>query len=95
MLFSNVAAPSQAAEKGLAAGDVIVEINQQAVATPDDVIARIGDARKNGRKTILMLMETKGNLRFIALSLDDKEADKKPADKKLNKDKRNIRVKMR
>ena len=76
VVISNIGSSSQAAEKGLAAGDVIVEINQQAVSTPDDVTGKINEARKSGRKSVLLLVESKGDLRFVALPLDGKMDDK-------------------
>ena len=78
VVISNVSSSSVAAEKGLTAGDVVVEINQQPVAAPEDVVARINDARKSGRRSALLLVESKGDLRFVALGLDDKSGGKKP-----------------
>jgi serine protease Do len=59
-----------AAEKGLRPGEVIVEVSQEEVNTPADVTGRIDAARKTGRKSVLMLVEGQGGLRFIAVRID-------------------------
>ena len=62
---------SAAAEKRLQPGDVIVEVAQQAVKTPDDVQKRIDDLKKDGRKSALFLLANKdGDLRFVAVKID-------------------------
>jgi serine protease Do len=62
---------SAAAEKRLQPGDVIVEVAQQAVKTPDDVQKRIDDLKKDGRKSALLLLANKdGDLRFVAVKID-------------------------
>ncbi len=61
---------SPAAEKGLKPGDVIVEVAQQEVKTPNQVTAKIDEARKSGRKSILLLVDRAGDLRFVALRID-------------------------
>ncbi|MFD0857470.1 DegQ family serine endoprotease [Roseovarius aquimarinus] len=62
---------SEAYEKGLRAGDVITEAGQQAVAGIEDLEARIDEAREAGRKSILLLVRSNGQPRFVALSLSD------------------------
>ena len=59
-----------AAEKGIRPGDVIAEISQEEVVTPADIMARIKEARKSGRKSVLLLVEGQGGLRFIALRIE-------------------------
>ena len=61
---------SAAAEKGLRKGDVIVEVNQEPVASPTAVADSIEDAGKNGRRSVLLLIDRDGDLRFIALRID-------------------------
>jgi serine protease Do len=61
---------SNAAEKRLSAGDVIVEIAQEAVANADDLQKKIDKLKKDGKKTALLLIaNAEGELRFVALSL--------------------------
>ncbi|MEK7819622.1 MAG: DegQ family serine endoprotease [Pseudomonadota bacterium] len=57
------------AEKGIRPGDVIVEVGQQEVTKPADIVARIRDAKKAGRKSVLLLVEGQGGLRFVAVRL--------------------------
>ena len=58
-----------AAVKGLRPGDVIVEVNQNEVATPDDVIQNVEQVRKQGMKSVLMLVSRRGEVQFVALRL--------------------------
>ena len=58
-----------AAEKGIRPGDVIVEVSQQEVAKPADVAAKIQEAKKAGRKSVLLLVEGQGGLRFVAVRI--------------------------
>jgi len=60
---------SQAYEKGLRAGDVIVEAGQQKIASVTALTTRIDSARAAGRKTILLLVQRAGEPRFVALAL--------------------------
>lgn len=60
---------SEAAEKGLAAGDVIVEVNQQVVTDGKDVKDIIEKAQKAGRNSVLLLVNREGDVRFVALRL--------------------------
>ena len=60
---------SDAAEKGLAVGDVITEAGQQIVTGLADLNDRIAEARDAGRKSLLMLVRRDGDPRFVAISL--------------------------
>jgi serine protease Do len=66
----DVAKDSPAAAKGLRPGDMIMEAAQEEVKNPGDVSGRIDEAKKSGRKSILLLVERQGDLRFVALRLD-------------------------
>jgi serine protease Do len=66
----DVAKDSPAAEKGFKAGDVIMEASQEEVKSTSQVTGKIDDAKKAGRKSILLLVERLGDLRFVALRLD-------------------------
>ncbi|MBB4305388.1 serine protease Do [Rhodobium orientis] len=74
---------SPAAEKRVQAGDVIVEVAQEAVATPADVEARIKELADDGRRSVLLLLSNgTGELRFVAVRFDEiaePEDDKEPA----------------
>jgi serine protease Do len=70
VVITGVDASSPAAEKRLSAGDVIVEIAQEAVGSADDFQAKIDKLKKDGRKSALLLVAgADGELRFVALSL--------------------------
>jgi len=66
----DVTKDSPAAEKGLKPGDVIMEAAQEEIKSTTQVAGKINDAKKAGRKSILLLVERAGDLRFIALRLD-------------------------
>jgi serine protease Do len=59
-----------AAEKGIRAGDVIVEVSQEEVRAPRDIAKKVADAKKAGRKSVLLLLEGQGGLRFVAIRID-------------------------
>ncbi len=61
-----------AAEKGLKSGDIILEVSQKKVGTPEDVKTQIKKSRALNRKSILMLIEGQSGLRFVALRLSKK-----------------------
>ena len=69
VLVTEVAGNSAAAEKGLRPGDVIVEVAQEEVSTPQDVAAKVKAARDANRKTVLLLVDRQGDLRFVALGV--------------------------
>lgn len=67
----SVALGSSADEKRIRPGNVIVDINQAVVKTPDDVEKRVASLRDTGRKNVLlMVVVPAGELRFVALQLD-------------------------
>ncbi|HXT07834.1 MAG TPA: DegQ family serine endoprotease [Roseiarcus sp.] len=71
VLVTGVEANSPAAEKGLRPGDVIEEVNQQAVEKPADVAAEIKALKKQGKKSALLLVGNgAGDVRFVALALN-------------------------
>jgi serine protease Do len=69
LVIMDVAADSDAAAKGLAPGDVIVEAGQQRLNTLADLQSRVQAARDEGRQSILLLIRREGNPRFVALSV--------------------------
>ncbi len=69
--------PGPAADRGIKPGDVIVEVQQKAVAGPADVTARIAEVRKDGRKSVLILIQGQDGLRWVPVPLAD-DTSKKP-----------------
>ncbi len=70
VVVTDVKSDSPAVEKGIRAGDVIVEVAQEEVKNPQQITAKIDEARKEGRKSVLLLVDHQGDLRFVALKLD-------------------------
>ncbi len=69
VLITTVETDGVAAEKGLKPGDVIVEISQEEVHAPADVKKKVDEARERNRKSVLLLVEGQGGLRFVALQI--------------------------
>ncbi len=71
VVVTSIDANSPASEKRVQAGDVIVEINQQTVKEPGDVLTRMAEAKKQGRKSALLLVaNAQGEVRFVALPVE-------------------------
>jgi serine protease Do len=70
VVITGVEANSAAAEKRLAPGNVIVELQQQPVTTANDLRDRIEKLKKDGKKTaVLLVANGDGDTQFVALSL--------------------------
>jgi serine protease Do len=70
VIITGVDGTSDAAEKRLSAGDVIVEVAQEAVTNAADVKKRVDQLKKDGRKSVLLMVANgDGELRFVALSV--------------------------
>jgi serine protease Do len=70
VIITNVDGSSDAAEKRLSPGEVIVEMAQEAVSSAADVKKRIDQLKKDGKKSVLLLVaNSDGELRFVALSV--------------------------
>ena len=62
----NVDPTGPAAAKGVTAGDVILEVAGKAVSSPREVKDEIQNAKKDGKKAIVMLLKTQDASRFVA-----------------------------
>jgi serine protease Do len=71
VVVTRVGDGSVAAEKGMRAGDVIVEINQSEVASPADVQAKVKEAQQQKRRSVLLLVDRQGDQRFVALRIQN------------------------
>ncbi len=71
VIVTDIEKDSEAAKKGIRAGDIILEINQQTASTPQKALSIIEKAEKSGRKSVLMLVDHggKGDVRFIAIKI--------------------------
>jgi serine protease Do len=72
VLITDLAQGAPGAEKGLKPGDVIVEVQQEVVSTPADVVDRVEKLRKAGRKSALMLVQTQDGVHWVPVPLADK-----------------------
>lgn len=70
VLVTEVDAGSAAAQKGIRPGDVIVEVAQEPVATPADVRGGVKQAKEEARKSVLILVQSGADLRFVALKIE-------------------------
>ena len=68
----DVSETSDAFEKGIRAGDVIVEAGRTKIADVGDISKIFEDATEAGRKSILLLVLRGDNSRFVGLSLSEK-----------------------
>lgn len=70
VIITGVEGSSDAAEKRLSAGDVIVEVAQEAVSSAADIKTRVEKLKKDGKKSVLLLVSNgDGELRFVALGV--------------------------
>ena len=73
VIITEVVQGSPAAEKGLAAGDVVVRFGQSRITTLEQLVKGIDDARDAGRSGVLMLIKRDGQNRFIQISFFKKD----------------------
>ncbi len=72
VVVSAVDPGSAAAERGLRPGDIIQEVNHQAVEKPGQVAKAIDDAKKEGAKkpALFLVANAQGMARFVAIPLN-------------------------
>jgi serine protease Do len=71
VLVAEVAPGSLAAEKGLKAGDVIVEVAQEFMRSPEAVAAKVQSLKQEGRRNAqMMIASANGDLRFVAVPME-------------------------
>ena len=76
VLITDVGQGTPAGDRGLKPGDVIVEVQQEEVASPADVQDRVEKLRKAGRSSVLMLVQSGDGLRWVPLSIKPDEKRK-------------------
>ncbi|MDQ1079862.1 DegQ family serine endoprotease [Pseudoroseomonas cervicalis] len=69
VVVTEVAPNSSAAERGISAGDLIVEVQQTRVSTPQEVQEQLSRLRRQNRPSALMLIENGQGQRFVPLRL--------------------------
>ena len=68
VIITDVTPDSPAAQKNVRPGDVIVEVTQEEVHQPQDVVTRLQAVKRSGRgRVLLLLSDAKGELRFVAV----------------------------
>jgi serine protease Do len=65
----NVDPNGEAAAKGLKAGDVILDVAGKPVSTPAEVKSEIASAKQDGKKAVLMRIQTADGDHFVAIPL--------------------------
>ena len=70
VLVTGVDIASEAYAKGLREGDLITEAGQKKVVAVGDLLDRVSEAKEAGRKSLLLLVRTNGDPRFVALSVE-------------------------
>ncbi len=70
VVVTDVDPDSDAADRGVHSGDVIVSVNNQAVKSARDINNAIADAAKSGRKAVLLQVQSNDQSRFVALPID-------------------------
>ena len=69
-------AQSPAAEKGIEAGMMLLEVKHEAVNSPQEAVKKIEAAQKAGQKAVLLLIQDPSGTRYVAVPFakkDDKE----------------------
>jgi serine protease Do len=65
-----IANGSPAAQKGIKVGDLVLEVASQEVSTPSEMKAKVDELVKQKKKAAVLLVESKGDPRFVALRLE-------------------------
>lgn len=71
VVITDVDPDSSAGEKDIRPGDVIVQVQNEAVQTPQDVDRLVSAGAKAGHKAVLLLINRDGQLAYVALPLGD------------------------
>ncbi|CAA9252108.1 MAG: HtrA protease/chaperone protein [uncultured Acetobacteraceae bacterium] len=69
VVIVEVAPNSPAAERELRPGDVVVEVQQERVNSPEELQRRLAQLRQQNRATVLLLVESQQGQRFVPLRL--------------------------
>ena len=71
VIVTEVDPDGPAAERNIRPGDVIVEVGFEEVGTPDDVLERVRQASEAKRKSVLLLLDSSGEQRFVAIEIGE------------------------
>ncbi|MCW2248361.1 serine protease Do [Azospirillum fermentarium] len=67
VVVTEVRGGGAAEAQGIEVGDVILEAGQHPVGKPEDVMARLHDARGQGRHSLPLFISRQGDLRYVAV----------------------------
>jgi len=70
VVVTSVDASGPSAEKGLQSGDRIIQVSQGDVANPVEGMRKVDEAKAQGRKSVLLRVESDQGLRFVAIRID-------------------------
>ncbi len=71
VVITEVKPGTAAAERRLQPGDVIVEVAQEAMNAPEDVVNRVESLKTDGRRNALLMISNKtGELRFVTVRME-------------------------
>jgi len=70
VLVEGIGQGSDAQEKGVQPGDIIVKAGARSVRTPGDVSAAVTEARGQGRSDVLLLVSRQGRTLFVPVIVD-------------------------
>lgn len=71
VVITKVDPNSNAADKRIQIGELIVEVGQEAVNSPEDVTKRLDALKKEGKKSALLLVSNaQGEVRFVAVTIE-------------------------
>jgi serine protease Do len=70
VVITEVDSEGSAAEKGLKAGDVIVEVDQEEVSSPAQVAERVKKAKDEGYRVVTLLVFRQGDFQWVAVRID-------------------------
>jgi serine protease Do len=69
LAIASVEAASDAASKGLRAGDIVLEVASQSVQTAEDFEKALAAVKKEGRRAVLLRVKSGNETRFVAVQL--------------------------
>jgi len=67
VVVTNVDPNGIAAEHGMKTGDVILEVAGKKVTSPNDIRTLVGEAQKDGKRTVLMRVRSGDATKFVAV----------------------------
>ncbi|MDR1025825.1 MAG: PDZ domain-containing protein, partial [Lactobacillus sp.] len=69
VVVTEVMPTSDAVNKGLVAGDIIIKIDKKDVLTAEDVKRHVAEAVLENNRPVLLLVQSRGVMHFVALKL--------------------------